>query len=279
MSELKTHPNGNKEVTPPQTEQPPSAIVRVFSDRRIIIFCLLFVAASFAGMIVLGRAVESAPPLQTSPKDGNLFKESEAPEMRPASDPNAPESEEQMPTTKYRIADVSRELLDSKGWSKRVGDGLGVWVSIREQMFRILLDSEIVMEARCSTSAKGPGSKVNSLRTPIGWHHIEEKFGENAPFGQVFREKHLSKDVWKPGDVVKEDLVLTRVLTLTGEEPGRNKGGDVDSFDRGIYIHGTNDEDKIGTPASHGCIRLSNTDVITAFPLIPLETPLLITEE
>jgi lipoprotein-anchoring transpeptidase ErfK/SrfK len=95
----------------------------------------------------------------------------------------------------------------------------------------------------------------------------------------VFRDKHATKEIWKRGDPVKEDLILTRVLTLRGEEPGKNKGGDVDSFDRNIYIHGTNDEEKIGTPASHGCVRLTNDDVITLYEMVPLNTPMLITEE
>ena len=72
--------------------------------------------------------------------------------------------------------------------------------------------------------------------------------------------------------------MLTRLLWLTGEEPGVNQGGNVDSYNRYIYIHGTNDEAKIGTPSSHGCIRLRNDDVIEAYKLIPANARVLITE-
>ena len=67
-------------------------------------------------------------------------------------------------------------------------------------------------------------------------------------------------------------------MPLDGEEPGANKGGDVDSYNRGIYIHGTNDEANIGKPVSHGCVRLTNDDVIRAYDLIGQGTPVLITE-
>ncbi|MCX6035541.1 MAG: L,D-transpeptidase, partial [Chloroflexi bacterium] len=75
------------------------------------------------------------------------------------------------------------------------------------------------------------------------------------------------------------DLILTRVLVLDGLEPGKNKGGNRDSKTRGIYIHGTNDEEEIGTPTSHGCIRLQNNDVITAFERLATGTLVLITEK
>ena len=95
----------------------------------------------------------------------------------------------------------------------------------------------------------------------------------------VFRARAATKEIWKPGDQSDEDLVLTRLLWLSGEEPGKNQGGNVDSHARYIYFHGTNDEDLIGQPASHGCIRLRNAAVIEFYDLIPLGTKVVITEE
>lgn len=176
------------------------------------------------------------------------------------------------------LDDVSTRLLMDKGWAERVGDGRGVWVSIRDQRFRLIEAGRIIWEVACSTAAKGAGSKVNSFKTPLGWHRVKEKAGTGEPIGRVFRERKATRELWHPGDKVKEDLVLTRVLALDGEEPGANKGGDVDSFARGIYIHGTNDEANIGKPVSHGCVRLTNENAVKAYDLIPESTLVLITE-
>lgn len=169
-------------------------------------------------------------------------------------------------------------LLNQHKWDTWVGDGLGVWVTVDEQMFRIVRDGQIVWQAQCATAAAGTGSQMNSYKTPLGWHSVKKKIGGDAPLGQVFRSAKATKEIWKPGQATKEDLVLTRVLWLTGEEPGKNLGGSVDSYSRYIYIHGTNEEEKIGTPSSHGCVRLRNADVIEAYNLIPEGTRVLITQ-
>ena len=171
-----------------------------------------------------------------------------------------------------------RLLLEKAGWQDHVGAGRAVWVSIGDQTLRIIENGGVIWQAKCSTAEKGVGFKRDSNQTPLGWHSVAEKIGEGEPWGRVFREKRASRKIWKPGENVKKDLVLTRVLALTGEEPGVNKGGDVDSYARCIYIHGTNDEARIGTPTSHGCIRLTDDDVIEAFDLIPPNARVLITE-
>jgi hypothetical protein len=145
-------------------------------------------------------------------------------------------------------------------------------------VLRIVRGNEILWQAQCATAAAGTGSQANSYKTPLGWHSVKKKVGADAQLGQVFRNAQPTKEVWKPGQETKEDLVLTRILWLTGVEPGKNLGGNVDSYSRYIYIHGTNEEEKIGTPSSHGCIRLRNTDVVEAFDRIPEGTPVLITE-
>jgi lipoprotein-anchoring transpeptidase ErfK/SrfK len=120
---------------------------------------------------------------------------------------------------------------------------------------------------------------MDSLKTPLGWHEIRGKIGENAPWGQVFRARRPTNEIWQYGEDTKEDLVLTRVLLLDGLEPGHNKGGAVDSMARNIYIHGTNDEAKLGTPSSHGCIRLFNDDVIELFTRVEDGALVLITAD
>ncbi len=179
-----------------------------------------------------------------------------------------------------RLSDSEAEFLDAHGWGSRIkNDKPVVWISVDEQRMRIIEGREIVWGAPCSTSEKGTGSIANSNKTPLGWHKILRKIGDGVKLGQVFRGRMPTDEVWKPGENIKEDLVLTRILVLDGLEPGKNKGGNVDSRTRCIYVHGTNDEDRVGTPASHGCVRLKNDDVVKAFDLVPVGALLLITEK
>jgi hypothetical protein len=163
-------------------------------------------------------------------------------------------------------------------WDRWVGGAIGVWVSVGDQRLRVLEGDRVLMDVPCSTAELGTGSVMNSMQTPLGWHSIAKKLGGGAPWGQVFRARRPTAEVWRPGGDTKEDLVLTRVILLDGEEPGKNKGGNVDSRARYIYIHGTNAEDRIGQPASHGCVRLLNDDVIAVHDLLPVAAKLLITE-
>lgn len=107
--------------------------------------------------------------------------------------------------------------------------------------------------------------------TPRGLHEIVAKFGEGAPRGAVFVSRQLTGEIYTL-DLARarpdRDWILSRVLWLGGLEPGRNQGGGVDSQNRYIYIHGTAEEDRIGQPASHGCIRMRNDDVIELFDLV-----------
>ncbi len=175
-------------------------------------------------------------------------------------------------------------FLQGQGWNDHVGQGLGVWVSVDRQMLYLIENGVAVWQARCATAAAGPGTAAGSMQTPLGWHQVAEKVGEGAPWGQVFRSRVPTKEIWRPGDDLGEDLVLTRLLWLEGLEPGKNKGKNeagisVDSRERCIYIHGTNDETRIGAPSSHGCIRLLNDDVIVAYERIPVGAPVLITQQ
>jgi hypothetical protein len=180
------------------------------------------------------------------------------------------------------LSGEDRAMLESAQWDEQVGAVAGVWVSVARQRFYIIENGAAIWQGPCATAAAGAGSEKGSQKTPLGWHRVAEKFGEGAPWGQVFRSRAATREIWKPGDDVVEDMVLTRVLWLDGLEEGKNKGTRadgvlVDSKARYIYIHGTNGEAVIGTPSSHGCIRLLNDDVIEVFERLPVDTKVLIT--
>lgn len=171
----------------------------------------------------------------------------------------------------------AKSVLADADWAGRVGDDAAIWISIDEQMLRIVQGDTITYQARCASATKGIGSVMDSEQTPLGWHAIKTKIGADSRWGQVFRSRTATREIWLPGKDTTEDLVLSRVLLLDGLEKGLNRGGNVDSMARYIYIHGTNDEAKIGVPSSHGCIRMTNDDVIEVFELIPKGMKVLIT--
>jgi lipoprotein-anchoring transpeptidase ErfK/SrfK len=145
-------------------------------------------------------------------------------------------------------------------------------VNVRTQTLSVFRGQRFVTRYPISTAALGVGNREASYRTPLGRHRVHRKFGAGAPLGTVFRSRVNTRTVapilTDPVDV-EEDLILTRILWLDGLEPGLNKGPGIDSRERFIYIHGTNEEGLIGTPASHGCIRMRNRDVVALFDLLP----------
>ncbi|OIO73945.1 MAG: L,D-transpeptidase [Zetaproteobacteria bacterium CG1_02_53_45] len=116
-----------------------------------------------------------------------------------------------------------------------------------------------------STAAKGTGNREGSFQTPLGKHRIANKIGEGQPLLTAFRGREPFCIYDPATDDPKRDWILTRILWLTGSETGKNRRGKVDTHARYIYIHGTHEEDKIGTPASHGCIRMKNEDMLELF--------------
>ncbi len=129
----------------------------------------------------------------------------------------------------------------------------------------------LIREYPVSTAKNGLGEQSGSYCTPRGRHRIAEKIGAGQPLHSVFKARVPTGEVWsrelameKPGC----DWILTRILWLDGMEEGKNRGGALDSHSRYIYIHGTDEEHLIGTPASHGCIRMKNEDVLELFNLV-----------
>lgn len=131
------------------------------------------------------------------------------------------------------------------------------------------------------TALNGPGEESGSQRTPRGRHRVRARIGAGAPSGTVFRGRRPTGERWTPEFAAAHpgrDWILSRILWLCGEEPGRNRLGRVDSMRRYIYIHGTGDDQPMSVPLSHGCVRMRNGDVIELFDLVPTGTKVEICE-
>jgi UDP-N-acetylmuramate--alanine ligase len=148
-------------------------------------------------------------------------------------------------------------------------------VDVPSQSLALLEQGEVVFERPVSTATAGVGGQEGSHRTPPGWHRIRARIGGGDPVGTEYKSREPTGRVWA-GEPLDDDLILTRILTLEGNEPGINQGPGCDSLERYIYIHGTNHEDAIGTPASHGCIRMRNADVIDLFERVREGDPLVV---
>jgi L,D-transpeptidase YbiS len=194
------------------------------------------------------------------------------PRSAPASQPADPAA------TNAEVPAGLREKLDAAGWRERAGLNLALWVSVARQKLYGIQDGRVLFAYPCSTALRGAGSREGSYQTPLGWHYIQERIGDGLPVGAVFKDRKFTGKVWVPDAPTTQDLILSRILWLRGLEPGLNAGKGVDSHDRYIYIHGTPGESKLGTPASLGCVRLSNAAVMELFDRCPAGTLVLITE-
>ena len=163
---------------------------------------------------------------------------------------------------RYRALALSA-LLRPESPCRHLPERLLVVDAARQRM-GLMMDGQWHSEYVISTAKNGIGCEEGSYKTPPGWHRIHGKFGEEAPSGMVFRNRVATGELWR-GEARAEDLILSRVLTLDGMEPGVNRGPGRDSLERTIYIHGTNQEHQLGTAVSHGCLRMANSDVIELF--------------
>ena len=147
-------------------------------------------------------------------------------------------------------------------------------------MIRISLkDQTLSFDGRTyavSTAKNGPGEKNGSFCTPRGRHIVSAKIGAGQPLGAVFVRRRPTGEVWTPemherypGRV----WILTRILWLSGREPGRNRLGEVDTMRRYIYIHGCPDSTELGKPGSIGCVRMRNRDIVELFDRVAPYTP------
>tara|TARA_Y100000766_G_scaffold212728_1_gene184325 strand:- start:338 stop:964 length:627 start_codon:yes stop_codon:yes gene_type:complete len=170
----------------------------------------------------------------------------------------------------YMNKNIYLDKLESIDPSFKKNDIL-LYVDIDKQSMIHLNKGKIQNVYPISSSSYGTGSKENSFKTPLGKHEIYKKIGYNLPENAILKGR-----VWNGAiaDIIKEpidtdfDHVTSRILWLDGLEIGKNKGKGIDSRNRFIYIHGTAEEGLIGKPASDGCIRMYNSDVIKLFDLV-----------
>ena len=163
--------------------------------------------------------------------------------------------------------------------SPDIGDarvhGLQLDISISAQQLTVLHDGKVRARYAVSTARHGAGERNGSGCTPRGRHVVRAKVGAGLQSGAVLVGRRPTGELWTPALAQQypgRDWILSRILWLSGLEPGRNRLGDVDTMRRYIYIHGTPESESLGTPASHGCIRMSSQDVIELFELVPVGT-------
>jgi lipoprotein-anchoring transpeptidase ErfK/SrfK len=149
-------------------------------------------------------------------------------------------------------------------------------ISIPQQSLELLEGRRVIRRYPVSTAKNGPGEQNGSLCTPRGRHIVRAKIGTGQPPGAVLVRRRPTGEIWTPALHAQSpgrDWILTRILWLSGCEPGRNRLGKVDTMRRYIYIHGSPDTAAMGQPGSIGCIRMRNADVIELFDLVPPYTP------
>ena len=154
-------------------------------------------------------------------------------------------------------------------------------ISISKQQLILFDEEDSIKQYSISTAKNGLGERKNSECTPRGEHIIAEKIGQGAKENSVFVGRIETNELYnsKLRDFhPRRDWILTRILWLSGTEEGKNKGGDVDSHDRYIYIHGSPEDIEMGCPGSRGCIRMRNSDVIELFNLVNVGTRVTISE-
>ena len=155
-------------------------------------------------------------------------------------------------------------------------------INIKSQLLDLLDDNgSILKRYRISSAKNGVGELNGSFCTPRGRHIIRAKIGAGQPLNAVFIERRPTGEVYSPelaGRSPGRDWILTRILWLSGCEPGYNRLGKVDTMRRAIYIHGSPDTAEMGKPGSHGCIRMRNQDIVELFDLVPVRAHVRILE-
>ena len=154
----------------------------------------------------------------------------------------------------------------------QTGEIYNLEISIRNQQMRLYFDVNAYKEFQISSARFGIGYEVDSYKTPIGNFEIKRMIGAGEPLGTVFKGRSVC-GIHDFDCKIDEDLILTRILWLNGLDNLNSN-----TFDRYIYIHGTNHEKELGKPASMGCIRMSNRDILEVYELLSIGDKVLITE-
>lgn len=156
-------------------------------------------------------------------------------------------------------------------------------ISVASQRMSVLDDQgRVLCQYPVSTAKAGVGEISGSYQTPRGHHVIRAKIGAGQPENTVFVRRRPTGEIWTselaeqfPG----RDWILTRILWLSGCQPGFNRLGCVDTMRRYVYIHGSPDAAEMGVPGSHGCVRMRNADIVELFERVPCYTAVEITED
>ncbi len=152
-----------------------------------------------------------------------------------------------------------------------------IHVDTKQQTLTVLQDNKIKKTYVISTSQKGWGQRVNSFKTPLGLHRVNDKIGDRVPKYGIFHKREYVGAAWKkvPRHQHNIDYISTRIIRLEGLQPGFNRGRDwlgrtVDTEKRAVYIHGTTMEWKLGAPSTKGCVHMSADDVMALYQTVPL---------
>lgn len=154
-------------------------------------------------------------------------------------------------------------------------------INIARQQLQLWLGDDCIFEKTIATAKNGTGEQLGSECTPRGRHVIRAMIGAGSAENTVFVGRRPTGEIYSPAlraEHPQRDWILTRILWLSGTEPGLNRLGSVDTMRRYVYIHGCPDDDAMGEPSSHGCIKMRNADVISLFELVEAGTTVIITE-
>ena len=159
-----------------------------------------------------------------------------------------------------------------------------IHISIKNNTLDLFEDKELKKQYAVSTSRNGTGNEYGKEQTPLGRHRICEKIGKDVPVGGIFKERCFKSEIspiYKKKSECIEELpcITTRVLWLEGLDKGLNAGEGIGSYERKIYIHGTPYEYEIGKPASLGCIRMKNQDIVEFFDVVAVGDEIKIIDE
>lgn len=159
---------------------------------------------------------------------------------------------------------------------RELASGLLIRIDLDAQRLTLLEGGAAAADYGISTSKHGAGERQSTFRTPRGRHVIRAKIGAGAAIGAVFRGRRPTGEIYSSELAAahpERDWILTRILWLSGTERGRNRLGDVDTMRRYIYIHGMPDSEPLGVPASMGCVRMRNADIVELFDRVAVGTP------
>lgn len=154
-------------------------------------------------------------------------------------------------------------------------------ITLHRQRLEVMEADRAMVAYPISSARRGAGERAGSEQTPRGLHAVRALIGGDAPLGTVFVARRPTGEIWSRDLAARHperDWILSRIIRMGGLEGGKNRGGEVDTYARYIYIHGTPETEPVGEPRSHGCIRMSNDDVIALFDCLEIGTRVRIDE-